>query len=124
MGRSTQLEAQIADELFNDLKTRVEMLGDYAQKLFSEPEKAPEADCAPPDASLDGQAVTQLFIADGTDENDAALARRIGIAGSVRYRQSQQYAYGSGERKPAARRPHRGQAVLRMAESAGKTINI
>ncbi len=83
MGRSTQLEAQIADELFNDLKTRVEMLGDYAQKLFSEPEKAPAADCAPPDASLDGQAVTQLFIADGTDENDAALGRRIGIAANM-----------------------------------------
>ena len=41
LGRTTQLESMLADEMFHGLKTRVEMLGEYARKLFSEPDAHP-----------------------------------------------------------------------------------
>ena len=43
MDQLTEKEAEITDELFNGLKNRVEMLSDYAGKLFSDPENAPRA---------------------------------------------------------------------------------
>ena len=38
LNRTTLLEAQMADDLFHGLGTRVEMLADYAGKLFDDPE--------------------------------------------------------------------------------------
>ena len=83
MSRSTQLEALLSDEMFDGLKTRVEMLADYASKLFSDPEAAGQASYAPSDPSLDGQVVTQTFLAAGVDGSDEALVKRIGLAANM-----------------------------------------
>ncbi len=35
LGRTTELESILADQMFDSLKTRVKMLGEYAEKLLS-----------------------------------------------------------------------------------------
>ena len=38
MSKTTRLEAMMADELFHNLAVRVDMMGEYAQKIFNEPD--------------------------------------------------------------------------------------
>ena len=49
MDQLTDKEAELSDELFGGLKNRVEMLGDYAGKLFSDPDNAPRVAYAQPE---------------------------------------------------------------------------
>ena len=81
LDRSTQLEAMLANELFHGLKTRVEMLGDYAQKLFEDPEGSPQADWATPDPAQNGEVTAQVILADGVDA--ASVASRLGTAANM-----------------------------------------
>ena len=37
MEQTTDLKAQLTDEVFHNLAVRVEMMGDYAHKLFADP---------------------------------------------------------------------------------------
>ena len=87
MDRTTALEARIADEIFHSLAVRVEMLGEYAQKLLSDPEAAGQAEYAGPDPANAGQIVAQLILADGVDLSDgeegAAIAEKIGVAANM-----------------------------------------
>ena len=55
MDQLTDKEAELSDELFGGLKNRVEMLGDYAGKLFSDPDNAPRAAYAQPDPARNGE---------------------------------------------------------------------
>ena len=59
MTRTTALQAYIADALFDELQARVRMLGDYAGKLFSDPDAYPRMKYEAPDAAKDGQAAAQ-----------------------------------------------------------------
>ncbi|MBQ6595305.1 MAG: SpoIIE family protein phosphatase [Clostridia bacterium] len=81
MDRTTYLESQISDELFHDLATRVEMLGEYAGKLVSEPESFPRMAWKGPDPAADGTITAQMIFAEGTDEE--ALADRLGLAANM-----------------------------------------
>ena len=83
MSRTTALQAYLADEMFNSLRIRVETLGDYAGKLFSDPDAHPRVACASPDPDANGQVIAQLVLADGVDPADPALADRIGLAGNM-----------------------------------------
>ena len=83
LSRSTELQAYIADELFRDLETRVKMLGDYAGKLFSDPQAYPRKPYSAPDAGQNGQVVTQLILADGVDSGMPELSDRIGLAANM-----------------------------------------
>ena len=83
MGRSTELEARIADSMFEGLKTRVEMMGEYAQMLFSDPAAYSRMPSAGPDPALNGETVPQLILADGVDGTDPELADRIGLAANM-----------------------------------------
>lgn len=83
MGRSTLLEAYIVDEMFHSLQTRVEMLGEYAEKLCSAPGEYPRMDFAAPDPGADGEVVTQLIPAPGVSLKDPALLDRIGLAANM-----------------------------------------
>ncbi len=83
MGRATELEALLADEMFRGLKTRVELLGEYAGKLFSDPAAWPRVACLSPDPADDGKVTAQLIAAEGTDLTDPELTDRIGIAGNM-----------------------------------------
>ena len=83
MGRATALQAYIADQLFDGLKGRVQMLGDYAEKLFASPSAYPRMAFAMPDQAKNGQVVTQLILADGVSASDPALADRLGLAANL-----------------------------------------
>ena len=83
MGRATALQAYIADQLFDGLKGRVQMLGDYAEKLFASPSAYPRMAFAMPDQAKNGQMVTQLILADGVSASDPALADRLGLAANL-----------------------------------------
>ena len=81
MDQLTEKEAEITDELFNGLKNRVEMLSDYAGKLFSDPENAPRAAFAQPDPARNGEVTAQLILADGVDAE--AIADKIAVAANM-----------------------------------------
>ena len=83
LNRTTGLEARIADELFSGLKTRVEMMGQYAARLFSDPGHVHPMPCSPPDPADQGTVTAQLILADGVDAADPALAARLGIAANM-----------------------------------------
>lgn len=81
MDQLTEKEAEITDELFNGLKNRVEMLSDYAGKLFSDPENAPRAAYAQPDPARNGEVAAQLILADGVDAE--AIGDKIAVAANM-----------------------------------------
>ena len=81
MDRTAGLEAFIADDMFASLGTRVQLLGDYAGKLFSDPSGSPRAAWAPPDPGRNGEVTAQMFLADGTDE--ASIGDRLGLAANM-----------------------------------------
>ena len=83
MSRSTRLEAYIADDMFHGLQIRVEMLGEYAQKLLSEPEKYGRVAYAAPDAEKNGQIMAQLILAEGVDGSDPDLEDRLGLVANM-----------------------------------------
>ena len=82
LDRTTELEAMIANELFSGLKTRVELLGEYAQKLYEDPEGNPQAEYAAPDPARNGEITAQLILADDTALTPE-LASRIGTAANM-----------------------------------------
>ena len=82
MKRTTYLESQITDELFNDCRIRVKLLAEYADRIFSDPGTYP-AEYAGPDPALNGQITAQVILAEGTDPGDQALQRRLGIAANM-----------------------------------------
>ena len=81
MDQLTEKEAEITDELFNGLKNRVEMLSDYAGKLFSDPENAPRAAYAQPDPARNGEVTAQLILADDVDAEE--IADKIAVAANM-----------------------------------------
>ena len=83
MARSTGLQAYIANELFAGLKTRVQMLGEYAGKLFESPGAYARMPYEGPDPKKNGQVISQLILADGVDSADPALSDRLGLIANL-----------------------------------------
>ena len=81
MSKTTRLEAMMADELFHNLAVRVNMMGEYAQKIFDEPDTYQRREYAGPDPAQNGEIVAQLIMAEGVDE--AAIADKIGLAANM-----------------------------------------
>ena len=81
MSKTTRLEAMMADELFHNLAVRVDMMGEYAQKIFNEPDTHQRLEYAGPDPARNGEVVAQLILAEGVDE--AAIADKIGLAANM-----------------------------------------
>ena len=81
MDRITTMEAQMTDEMFQALAVRVRMMGDYAQKLFDDPESFPRLKYARPDASKDGELSAQVLFAE--DAKEEALADRVGLLANM-----------------------------------------
>ena len=83
LGRSTQLEAHIANELFEDLAKNVMILGDYAGKLFEDPETYPEQEVLLPDREKDGEISVQLLTEEGVDISRPEITSQIGLIGNL-----------------------------------------
>ena len=81
MDQTTELKAQMADEVFHNLAVRVEMMGEYAGKLFRDPSSVGREEYAAPDKSQDGQIVCQTILAD--DVNEEEIADRLGLAANM-----------------------------------------
>ena len=82
MARTTELGALISDELFSGLGIRVQMLGEYATKLFSGETDVRPVSYKSPDPDKEGEVTTQLILADGV-EMTQQLKRRLGIAANM-----------------------------------------
>ena len=82
LNRNTETESMLVDEFFHGLQTRVEMLAQYAQKLYNDPESVSPASFEEPDPAKNGEITAQLILAEGTEMEDA-LAQRIGIAADM-----------------------------------------
>ena len=78
MSKTTNLEARIADEFFHSLTVRVQMMGQYAQKLFDEPETAGRGDIEGPNPADKGKVVPQLILANGVEREE--IDDKIGLA--------------------------------------------
>ena len=81
MTQTTELKAQLTDEVFHGLAVRVGMMGEYAEKIFLEAEETRPAEYAAPDKALDGEIVAQTILAEDVDE--AEIADRIGLAANM-----------------------------------------
>ncbi len=82
MQRSAALEAQLADAMFQSLKARVQLMGDYAYRLYSDPDSVTPHPYAAPVRELHGVVTAQVMLADGV-ELTPELDRRIGIAANL-----------------------------------------
>ncbi len=81
MSRVMEMEAQVTDEMFQDLAARVQMVGDYARKLLTDPEGIPAQNWNRPDASKDGELFVKVLLADGVEES--AVDNRLGLIANL-----------------------------------------
>ena len=83
MERTTGMEAQIVDGLFRDIKAKVMLVGDYAAKVFADPDSFPAKPYAGPDPALHGQMVAQMIMADDVNPEDPAVIERAGLLANL-----------------------------------------
>ena len=95
MGSSTQMEAYIANDLFEDLADTVKMLGDYAGNIFRDPESYAALPYALPDPAKEGEITIQLLTEAGLDVNDPALAEKLGLVANMSDMMKALYANGN-----------------------------
>ena len=81
MDRTMELEAQITDEMFLRLAVRVQMVGDYAQKLLEAPDGVPRMPWFRPDPSKDGEIFVKALLAEGVEET--AVDDRLGLIANM-----------------------------------------
>ena len=82
-GRSTRMEARIADDMFSDTADAVKVIADYTKKIFEDPESFPGGKVNEPDAALDGEISVQLLKDEGVDMNDSAAAEKAALLGNL-----------------------------------------
>ncbi|MBQ6375136.1 MAG: SpoIIE family protein phosphatase [Clostridia bacterium] len=83
MDRITEIDAQLADATFRDLKARVTLLVDLAARLFDDPSGVRQAPWSGPDPGLDGQLSAQVLLAGGVDASSPELAERLGLVANM-----------------------------------------
>ena len=81
MDRITDLEATLTDKLFRDRAVVVQMLGDYAGKLLSDPDSVPRAPWYRPDAARDGELFVKAIFAEGVDA--PTVDDRLGVIANM-----------------------------------------
>ena len=81
MDRSVQLEAQVTDNMFHDRAVSVQMVGDYAGKLLSNPDSVSRAEWQRPDAAHDGELFVKVLFAEGLEES--AVADKLGVIANM-----------------------------------------
>ena len=90
---STQMQAQIADDMFSDTADAVGSLRDYAQMLFEHPERYSARETGRPDASADGAGSIQLLTEEGVSPEDPAVAEKLGLIGNLSEMMLSAYAH-------------------------------
>ncbi len=83
MSSSTKMQAYIADDLFSDVADKVRMLGDYAEKIFADPESYPFHEYAMPDADKEGETAIQLLFDEDAKLNDPDVREKLGLIANM-----------------------------------------
>ena len=83
LNQSARMEADIADDMFQDVVGSINMMADYASKLYDNPGNYPARTVALPDPSTDGVTTVQLLTEDGVDLNDPAVQSEIALVGNI-----------------------------------------
>ncbi len=95
MGQSTQMEAYIANDLFEGLADTVNMLGDYAGNIFRDPEGYTAQPYALPDPAREGEITVQLLAEEGLDLTNAELSGKLGLVANMSDMMKALYANGN-----------------------------
>lgn len=76
--QSTQMQAYIAKDIFGDAVRTVDIVADYAEKLFADPEGYPYREVNLPDPEKDGQISIQLLTKEGVDLSGSYDQQQVG----------------------------------------------
>ena len=90
--QSTLMEAYIAGDVFGDAERVVNVVADYAIKLFADPENYPFRDMPLPDKAKDGEISMQVLTEEGVDLSDPDISRKMGLIGNLSDLMSAVYA--------------------------------
>ena len=83
MTQSTQMEAYIAEDLFGDAISVVDIVADYTYKLFTSPSEYNEREVSLPDQTKNGEITVQLLTEEGVDINDPDISSKLKLIGNL-----------------------------------------
>ncbi len=83
MGRTTELEARIADDMFYQLVVRVKMLAEYAEKLLSDAEGDARMPYEAPDPEKNGIILAQAILAERANAEDPLIKDKLGLVANM-----------------------------------------
>ncbi len=81
--QSTQMQAYIAGDFFDDAVRVVNVIADYTGKLLAAPDNYPLRDFALPDMAKDGEISVQVLTEEGVDLSDATILKKLGLIGNL-----------------------------------------
>ena len=82
LARTNQMEAHMANEIFDAAADQVTFLADMATKLFAQADAAPKPYAAP-DPQNDGAWTAGFIYAEGVEANDPAIASKAGLLANL-----------------------------------------
>ena len=83
LGNDVNMKAAVADNIFHDLKSRVEFLAGYTAELYADAGSYSARKVDFPDPSRKGQICTQLLTEEGVDIGEEETAAEIGLLGNL-----------------------------------------
>ena len=83
MTQSTQMQAYIAGDVFGDAERVINIVADYANKIFADPDYYPSREVALPDKAKDGKISVQLLTEEGIDVSDPEISSKLGLIGNL-----------------------------------------
>ena len=81
--QSTQMQAYIAGDFFADAVRVVDIVADYTEKLFADPESYPAREVFLPDLEKDGAISLQLLTEEGINLSDPEVSRKLSLIGNL-----------------------------------------
>ena len=92
LSQSVKMEAYIAGDLFGDAVRVVNIVADYTEKLFADPDNYPVRSLSLPDKSKNGEISLQVLTEEGIDLNDSTIKSKLGLIGNLSELMSAVYA--------------------------------
>ena len=83
LAKENYMEASMASALFQEHMQAVSLLGDYAQRLYDDPDQFPRIMPPEPNAGEDGTVTAQLIMKEGMDKSDPELIDEMGLIGNL-----------------------------------------
>ena len=81
--QSTKMQANIAGNIFGDAAHVVNIVADYTEKLFADPDNYPSREAALPDKANDGKPSVQVLTEKGIDLSDPEISGKLGLIGNL-----------------------------------------